>query len=264
MYDDREAVAAYERLFGPLVIAPFAEDLVREVDPPAGGRVLDVGAGTGVASVFAARAVGPRGVVIAAEPSLAMLAIARGKVGIRPLSASAPGLPFRAGEFDAAIASFVLSHITDTAGALTDIARVVGPGGRVGVTAWVMAENPASAAWTEVAGRFISLDLLAAAFREHIPWEAEFSDEARLAAALGRAGLSRIAVKRADHLLRVSAGDFLAMREASIEGRLVVRTLAPPALAAMRQELAATFQKRFDGRLEYVRTALVATGAKGR
>lgn len=263
MYDDRERAAAYERLFGPIVIAPFADDLVREVDPPVGGCVLDVGAGTGVASVIAARAVGPRGLVVAAEPSLAMLAAARGKAAIRPLVAAAPGLPFRDGVFDVAIASFVLSHIADTAGALADMVRVVRHGGRVGVTAWAVNENPVSAAWAEVAGRFMSLETLASAFREHIPREAELSDETRLAALLEQAALSRIAVKRAEHLIRVSTEEFLAMREASIEGRLLAQALDPSAFGVMRRVLAATFRERFHGAVEYLRIALVATGAKG-
>lgn len=265
MYHDREAAAAYERLFARLVIAPFAEHLVKEVAPPAGGRVLDVGAGTGVASVLAARAVRPHGIVVASEPSAAMLAKlapVRGDAAIRPLVAAAPGLPFRDGVFDVAIASFVLSHIADAAGAVADMARVVRHGGRVAATAWVMTENPVSAAWSEVAGRFMSLEELASAFRQHIPWETELSDESRLAALLEKAMLSKIVVKRVQHLIRASTTEFLAMREASIEGRLLRRALDPSAVETLRRDLAATFEERFDGRVEYLRTALVAIGEK--
>lgn len=264
MYDDREAAASYERLFVPFVIAPFAAALVKEVDPPDEGRVLDVGAGTCVASQIAARAVGPSGIVVASEPSLAMLAAARGKAAaIRPVAAAAPGLPFRDGAFDVAIANFVLSHVADLAGALADMARVVRRGGRVAATAWVLTENPVSATWVEVAARCMSLEDLGRAFRQHVPWEAELGDEARISAALEKAGLSTVAVKRVEHMIRVSVSDFLAMRESSIEGRLLRWTLDPSATAAMRRDLAATFQERFeDGKVEYLRTALVAIGEK--
>lgn len=50
--------------------------------------------------------------------------------------AALPHLPFRSGSFDAVTANFVLNHVGDPAATLTELRRVLRPGGRLAVTIW--------------------------------------------------------------------------------------------------------------------------------
>lgn len=105
-----------------------------------GDRVLDVGCGSGVVTREIARRVGPTGCAIGVDPSPALLAIARDLAEVEGLGGrvelqegSALALPFADGAFDVAIAVTVLSHMPGAEGAIPEMARVVRPGGRMGV-----------------------------------------------------------------------------------------------------------------------------------
>jgi len=106
----------------------------------AGERALDVGCGSGVVTRDIARRVGPAGRAIGVDPSPQFLAVARelaegaglgGRVEFR--EGSALHLPFPDGAFDVAVAVTVLSHTPGGENAIAEMARVVRPGGRVGV-----------------------------------------------------------------------------------------------------------------------------------
>jgi len=122
--DEIEARAAYLDLLGV----------------KAGERVLDVGCGSGVVTRDIARRVGPAGLAVGADPSPQFLVVARelaqaaglaGQVEFR--EGSALSLPFPDGAFDVAVAVTVLSHTPGGESAIAEMARVVCPGGRVGV-----------------------------------------------------------------------------------------------------------------------------------
>jgi SAM-dependent methyltransferase len=105
-----------------------------------GDRVLDVGCGSGVVTREIARRVGPTGCTVGVDPSPALLAIARDLAEVEGLGGrvelqegSALALPFADGAFDVAIAVTVLSHMPGAEGAIPEMARVVRPGGRMGV-----------------------------------------------------------------------------------------------------------------------------------
>jgi demethylmenaquinone methyltransferase/2-methoxy-6-polyprenyl-1,4-benzoquinol methylase len=96
-----------------------------------GDRVLDLAAGTGVSTVDLARA-GAH--AVACDFSLGMLRAGRAVRKRRSLpfvAGDATCLPFRDGAFDAATISFGLRNVSDVAGALRELARVVRPGGRL-------------------------------------------------------------------------------------------------------------------------------------
>jgi SAM-dependent methyltransferase len=105
-----------------------------------GDRVLDVGCGSGVVTREIARRVGPTGCAVGLDPSPALLAIARDLTEVEGLGGrvelqegSALALPFADGAFDVAIAVTALSHMPGAEGAIPEMARVVRPGGRMGV-----------------------------------------------------------------------------------------------------------------------------------
>jgi SAM-dependent methyltransferase len=114
---------------------PLARDLVAAVAPPTGARVLDVGTGTGLAASLAREALGPDGVVVGIDPSVAMLERAIGR-GLTVVAGMFPGLPFRTETFDAVLANLVLSHLPDYEAGLADALRVLRGGGRFGCSVW--------------------------------------------------------------------------------------------------------------------------------
>lgn len=105
-----------------------------------GERVLDIGCGSGVVTRDIARRVGREGRAVGVDPSPQFLVVARelaqaaglgGQVEFR--EGSALHLPFADGAFDVAVAVTALSHTPGGESAVPEMARVVRPGGRVGV-----------------------------------------------------------------------------------------------------------------------------------
>ncbi len=90
-----------------------------------GGRVLDLGAGTGAANAI----LEPREIV-ALDPAPEMLALdgAAGRV-----VAVGEQLPFRDGSFDAVFSAFVFRNLDSVDVTMAEVARVLRPGGMVGI-----------------------------------------------------------------------------------------------------------------------------------
>jgi ubiquinone/menaquinone biosynthesis C-methylase UbiE len=105
-----------------------------------GQRVLDVGCGSGAVTRDIARRVGSRGVAIGIDPSPALLTVARELAMEAGLGdrlqfreGNALRLPFPDRSFDAVVCVTVLSHIPGGEAAIPELARVLRPGGRLGV-----------------------------------------------------------------------------------------------------------------------------------
>jgi demethylmenaquinone methyltransferase/2-methoxy-6-polyprenyl-1,4-benzoquinol methylase len=97
-----------------------------------GDRALDVASGTGDLAVELARRVGPTGTVVGSDFSEAMLERARQKSSaVRWEWANALELPYPDDEFDAATVGFGARNFSDLDRGLSELARVVRPGGRV-------------------------------------------------------------------------------------------------------------------------------------
>jgi len=101
-----------------------------------GDRVLDVATGTGDLALELATRVGPGGEVIGSDFSPQMLTRARLKApaATAPISfewANAMALPYADGEFAAATVGFGARNFSDLDLGLSEMARVVRPGGRV-------------------------------------------------------------------------------------------------------------------------------------
>jgi demethylmenaquinone methyltransferase/2-methoxy-6-polyprenyl-1,4-benzoquinol methylase len=104
-----------------------------------GSRVLDVATGTGDLAIELAHRVSPGGEVVGADFAENMLERARGKLagpegpGVRPRFewADAMDLPYDEDSFDAATVGFGARNFSDLGRGLSEMARVVRPGGRV-------------------------------------------------------------------------------------------------------------------------------------
>ena len=97
---------------------------------PKNARLLEIGAGTG--TNFHLYSYGQTGV--AAEPSGGMLRVARTKPrpdGIGLVQSCAEDLPFERDSFDTALATLVLCSVESPQKALSELRRVVNPGGPI-------------------------------------------------------------------------------------------------------------------------------------
>jgi ubiquinone/menaquinone biosynthesis C-methylase UbiE len=110
------------------------DDLARLVELAgltAGSRVLDVGAGTGHAGLVFAR----DGIeIVALDMTAAMLHEAQGlarerQALLEPVRGVAENLPFSDAAFDGVVCRYCAHHFLDIAGAITEIRRVLRPGG---------------------------------------------------------------------------------------------------------------------------------------
>jgi demethylmenaquinone methyltransferase/2-methoxy-6-polyprenyl-1,4-benzoquinol methylase len=125
--------------------------LVDAVAPVAGEKVLDVATGTGMVAAELRRRADCR--VVGIDQSAEMLAGAKARFAgegnsVELVQGQAEELPFADASFDAVTFTYLLRYVDDPAATVSELARVVRPGGRVaslefGVPPW----PPARAAW---------------------------------------------------------------------------------------------------------------------
>jgi arsenite methyltransferase len=120
-------------------------------DLHAGETVLDLGSGGGIDVILSAKRVGPTGIAYGLDMTDEMLALARknaaeaGTANAIFLKGVIEEIPLPADSVDVVISNCVINLSTDKAKVLTEIARVLKPGGRVGVSD-VVAEDHLSPA----------------------------------------------------------------------------------------------------------------------
>jgi len=126
--------------FAPLetVTTPSAARLVHFAGISPGARVLDVGCGTGVVAITAARL---RARVDAIDLTPQLLERARenariAKVDIEFREADAEDLPFRDGEFDIVVSQFAHMFAPRPEVAIAQMLRVLRPGGTIAFSTW--------------------------------------------------------------------------------------------------------------------------------
>ena len=105
-----------------------------------GETVLDLGSGGGIDVILSAKRVGGTGLAYGLDMTDEMLALARrnaGEAGVRNaifLKGVMERIPLPAGSVDVVISNCVINLSTDKPAVLTEIARVLKPGGRIGIS----------------------------------------------------------------------------------------------------------------------------------
>lgn len=158
-----------------------------------GHRVLDLGAGSGEPALRAAARVLPDGLVVAVDPSAAMLEIARERAAeahltnLEYLVADAATANLPAASFDAATARWSLMYMPSPEQALATAHRALRPGAPLVAAVWAEPERVAFAtlARRELA-RFASIPQP----RAGEPGVCRFADEHTLRATLTTAGFT--------------------------------------------------------------------------
>ncbi len=155
-----EGARLYERVLVPPLFEPWARDLVERASLSPDDRVLDLACGTGVVARAAARRSG-RGRIVGLDLSPGMLAVARGVPApdgpsIEWREGNALELPFDDASFDAALCQQGLQFFGDRARALSELRRVLAPGGRLALSVWSPVEQqPYARAFADVVERHL-------------------------------------------------------------------------------------------------------------
>ncbi|MGH2511974.1 MAG: arsenite methyltransferase, partial [Candidatus Limnocylindrales bacterium] len=111
---------------------------VAELNP--GERVLDLGSGGGIDVLLSARRVGPTGRAIGLDMTDEMLALAQrnaaeaGVTNVEFVRGTIEDIPLPADSVDVVISNCVINLAADKPAVFREIARVLRPGGRMGVT----------------------------------------------------------------------------------------------------------------------------------
>jgi demethylmenaquinone methyltransferase/2-methoxy-6-polyprenyl-1,4-benzoquinol methylase len=168
---------AAKALFAPLAptydryarLLSFGQDprwrsfLVSRIDARPDHTVLDVATGTGAVALELMRRYDCH--VIGVDQSPEMLDAARARAnGVEFREARAEDLPFEDGSFDGLTFTYLLRYVDDPGATMSELARVVRPGGRIAMLEFAIPENPlARISWNTyvkvglpIAGRLIS------------------------------------------------------------------------------------------------------------
>lgn len=129
-----ERVARYEQMF---VWRPEQDALIAPARIETGQHVLDFGCGPGFMAMALADKVGPSGRVCGVDINARFVADATGRAAARDIRGlsfhhlHSTDLPFPNAAFDRAITKNVLEYVPDIATTLSELHRVLKPGGRI-------------------------------------------------------------------------------------------------------------------------------------
>lgn len=137
-----DKAAAYYEQYWSRQLDPAQRRLLTLAALETGECVLDIACGTGLVTFPAAAAVGPSGAVVATDLSDVMVArvaeeaARRGALQVSSARMDAEALDCPDRSFDAALCALGLMYVPDPLRALSEMHRVLRPGGRAVVAVW--------------------------------------------------------------------------------------------------------------------------------
>lgn len=208
--DVRSPAEIYDARFVPALFAQWGPIVSAEAGASAGDRVLDVACGTGALTLAVSALAGPSGSVVGLDANPDMLAVARAKPAeIEWMEGMAESLPFPDNAFDAAVSQFSLMFFADKPKALSEMLRVLKPGGRLAVAVCDAVENsPGYAAFALLLDRLFGKEV-GNAFRA--PFSLGHAD--RLRQICDEAGLAGAEIVRRNGKVRFASIDDLVSTE---------------------------------------------------
>ncbi len=138
----------------------------------AGERVLDLGSGGGIDVILSARRVGPTGKAYGVDMTDEMLALARANAAeaqvsnVEFLKGTIEAIPLPANTIDVVISNCVINLSVDKSAVFAEMARVLAPGGRIGI-ADVVADDELTADHRAERGDYVGCIAGALSFAEY-------------------------------------------------------------------------------------------------
>ncbi|HEV8679877.1 MAG TPA: methyltransferase domain-containing protein [Stellaceae bacterium] len=187
--------ALYEQYLGPLIFAPYADELAARVASAAPKSLLETAAGTGILTRALVRSLPETAQIIASDLNQPMLDFAAGQPGTARVvwrQADALALPFFERSFDVVACQFGAMFFPDKVGAYREALRVLRPGGRLVFSVWdSIEENEFAAVVTAAVAALFPAN--PPSFLARTPHG--YHDAARIRGELAAAGFSRVAVE---------------------------------------------------------------------
>ena len=234
-----EYVALYEDVFEPLTQC-LSSAAIAALAPAPQSRVLDSAAGAGGAALELARH-GHR--VTAIDASLAMVARMKQRasamgLAIEALPMDGQNLAFPDASFDAAISILGVILFPDAVRGLSELRRVVRPGGRIALITWTAPEA------YELVGelRAAALSVLGSLPARPLPAQLRFKEKEAFQALFAAAGLPAAEVSEVAAELVAPSPAWLAERLAFAPGMAALLQ----GFGAARAEVIAAFRKRLE------------------
>jgi len=253
-WDDH--VALYEEVFEPLTQS-FSEPAIAALALEPQSQVLDSGAGTGGAALELAR----RGhSVTAIDASMAMVARIKHRacasgLMIEALIMNGQNLTFSDASFHAALSILGVILFPDAVRGLTELGRVIRPGGRIVLVTWTAPEA------YELIGelRAAALSVLGSLPARPLPAQLRFKEGEEFQALFATAGFPTAAISEVTAKLVAPSASWLAERLSFAPGMAALLD----GFGAAKAEVTAAFRSRLEAMRGLERISLSARAYVG-
>jgi ubiquinone/menaquinone biosynthesis C-methylase UbiE len=154
----------YDRYLGPLLFEPFAEDLAKRIAGKNFKNVLELACGTGRLTRHLRKVLPPNAKLLATDLHADMIRTASDQMpneNIAWQTADAQRLSFGNGAFDLVVCQFGLMFMPDRMKVLSEVHRVLVPGGKFIFNTWDKIENNGAI--------YVGNQIICSYFPEHPP-----------------------------------------------------------------------------------------------
>lgn len=251
------AAVVYDEFFVPALFQDWTTPVLDAAGVKAGQRILDVACGTGVL----ARAAAERGAqVVGLDINDGMLAVARQKApDINWQQGNAEDMPFGDDRFDAVVSQFGLMFFEDRPSAISEMIRVLRPGGRMSIAVWDSLDNtPGYAAMVDLLQR-----LFGEAYANGLRAPYNLGDTSVVAQIMAVAGVEDYEIKTQPGTVRFPSLDGWLYTD--IKGWVLADMIDDEQFALLQRE-ASTALAEFvngDGTVAFSAPAHIITATKG-
>lgn len=244
------------------LVYPFAEELVERAAIDPADEVLDVAAGTGAVTMLAARRARR---VMALDFAESMLERLRARVrseeahNVGVTRADGQNMPLEDGSFDVVCCNFGVIFFPDRGAGLSEMRRVLRPGGRALLSAWSTPD------------RFEMFQLFTGTLKRALPDLPlperppvfSLSDREQLERELREAGFDEVRVETVRHTYDLESPErfFEGMRQAAPPVAALMEQVGPEGRERFQEALPEVLRERFgEGPLVATNEAHVAAG----